>query len=230
MINRIRDYTKKEPSKDAHRILIICEGNDTEPRYFDFFKGLSPRLDVIPIPSEDGKTDPIKLKEWAIDNLIDDPKEDFDYCQGDTVWFVVDTDEWEKQGKIKTLRGFCHLQNEAFKNKYDECKSYDAWLVAQSKPCFEIWEYYHVFEAKPDSKEVEAYSTFKEYVNALIKGGFDFAKMPVEIINAIKNAKENFSLDEDGSLSLYATEVFRLAEEILPFVKRDIDRMRNKMQ
>lgn len=49
-----------------------------------FFKGLSPRLDVIPIPSEDGKTDPIKLKKWAIDNLIDDSKEDFDYCQGDT--------------------------------------------------------------------------------------------------------------------------------------------------
>lgn len=229
MIKRNRYYKKKEPNKDAHRIFIICEGNDTEPRYFEFFKGLSPRLDVIPIPSKDGKTDPVKLMEWAEENVIKNSKVEFEYYQGDTIWFVVDTDEWEKQGKIKKLKGFCQEQNESFKNNYDERKPYDAFLVAQSNPCFEIWEYYHVYEIKPDEKEVGECGSFKEFVHEAIKGGFNFATMPAEIVNAIKHAEANLSYEKSGNLSLYATEVYRLAKEILPFVKREIDRMRNKL-
>ncbi len=231
MISRNRNYSKKEPNKDAHRILIVCEGNDTEPKYFGFFRELSPRLDVIPIPSEGGKTDPVKLKEWAEQNLIKQPIFEFDYFQGDTVWFVVDTDNWEEQGKIGVLRQFCHEQNDVIKQmlktKYDERKPYKAWLVSQSNPCFEIWEYYHIYDEKPNTEEVEKYASFKEFVNAVIKGGFDPNTMPVEVIKAISNAKSNFSKDDEGRLQLYATEVYLLAEEILPFVKRDIDRLKN---
>ena len=227
MISRNRNYSKKEPNKDAHRILIVCEGNDTEPRYFCFFKELSPRLDVIPIPSEDGKTEPTKLMQWAKENLISHKVFDVDFYQGDTVWFVIDTDEWEEQGKIGLLRQFCQEQNESVKAKYDERKPYDAWRVAQSNPCFEIWEYYHIYENKPDTKEVEEYATFKEFVHEAIKGGFNPGIMPVEVVKAILNAKSNFSKDDEGRLQLYATEVCFLAEEILPFVRRDIDRLRN---
>lgn len=233
MISRNRNYSKKEPNKDAHRILIVCEGNDTEPKYFGFFKELSPRLDVIPIPSEDGKTDPIKLMQWAIENLISHKAFDVDFYQGDTVWFVIDTDEWEEQGKIKVLRQFCQEQNEelklVLKTKYDERKPYDAWLVAQSNPCFELWEYYHIYDEKPDTEETEKHTSFKEFVNAVIKGGFDPNTMPVEVVKAISNAKSNFSKDDEGHLQLYATEVYLLAEEILPFVKRDIDRLKNML-
>ena len=31
---------------------------------------------------------------------------------GDTVWFIIDTDTWEKEGKIKPLREFCQKQND----------------------------------------------------------------------------------------------------------------------
>ena len=232
MISRNRNYSKKEPNKDAHRILIVCEGNDTEPKYFGFFKELSPRLDVIPIPSEDGKTDPVKLKEWAEQNLIQQPVFEFDYYQGDTIWFVVDTDEWEEQGKIGALRQFCQQRNnllkQELKTKYDERKPYDAWLVAQSNPCFEIWEYYHIYDEKPDTEEVEKHASFKEFVHSAITGGFDPNSMPVEIVKAITNAKANYAIDDDGRLLLYVTEVYRLAEEMLPFVQRDINRLRNR--
>lgn len=233
MISRNHNYSKKEPNKDAHRILIVCEGNDTEPRYFGFFKELSPRLDVIPIPSEDGKTDPTKLMQWVIENLISHRAFDVDFYQGDTVWFVIDTDEWEEQGKTGVLRQFCQEQNEALKemikNQHYERKPYNAWLVAQSNPCFEIWEYYHIYDEAPVAEEVEKYTTFKEYVDAVIKGGFDSNTMPVEVVKAISNAKSNFSKDDEGHLQLYAMEVFLLAEEMLPFVKRDIDRLRNML-
>lgn len=231
MISRNRNYGKKEPNKDAHRILIVCEGNDTEPKYFGFFKELSPRLDVIPIPSEDGKADPVKLKEWAELNVIKAPIIEFDYFQGDTIWFVIDTDEWEEQGKIGVLRQFCQEQNnalkEAIKNKHYERKPYNAWLVAQSNPCFEIWEYYHIYNEIPITEEVEKHASFKEFVDAVIKGGFDPDIMPVEVVKAIANAKSYFSKDDEGRLQLYATEVFLLAEEMLPFVERDINRLRN---
>lgn len=214
-------------------VYLSCAKATTEPKYFGFFEKLSPRLDVIPIPSEDGKTDPIKLMQWAVENLISRKAFDVDFYQGDTVWFVIDTDEWEEQGKISVLRQFCQQQNEALKEtikkQHYEKKPYNAWLVAQSNPCFEIWEYYHIYDEIPVIEEVEKYATFKEFVNAVIKGGFDSNTMPVELVKAISNAKSNFSKDDEGRLKLYATEVCLLAEEMLPFVKRDIDRLRNML-
>ena len=107
MIRRIRDYNKREPSRDAHKIFIICEGKGTEPSYFAFFEGLSSNLQVITIPPTDG-TDPLKLLERAKQVLLDGEKGySLDYLHRDTVWFVIDTDTWEKEGKIAPLREIC---------------------------------------------------------------------------------------------------------------------------
>lgn len=65
MIQRVRNYEKQAPSRSAQKIFIICEGDTTEPNYFNFFTGLSSNLAVIPIPSENGKSAPVKLMEWA---------------------------------------------------------------------------------------------------------------------------------------------------------------------
>ena len=50
MIQRNRRYIKNEPSKDAHKIYVICEGSETEHNYFTFFKELSSNLEIIDIP------------------------------------------------------------------------------------------------------------------------------------------------------------------------------------
>lgn len=63
MITRVRQYAKKEPSRDAHKLYVICEGAHDEPKYFEFFEGLSSNLSVITIPSEAGK--PI-LCNWNV--------------------------------------------------------------------------------------------------------------------------------------------------------------------
>lgn len=94
MIQRRREYGKREPSRDAHKIYIVCEGKGTEPDYFAFFEGLSSNLQVITIPPTDG-TDPLKLMERAKQVLIGEEREfTVEYEHGDTVWFVIDTDEW----------------------------------------------------------------------------------------------------------------------------------------
>lgn len=229
MIQRRRDYDKREPSRDAHKIYIVCEGKGTEPAYFTFFEGLSSNLQVLIIPPTEG-TDPLKLMERTKQMLTsDDRTYTIEYQQGDTVWFVIDTDTWEEEGKIASLRQFCTEQNMSISQNYDEVKTYDAWNVAQSNPCFEIWLYYHFYENKPIQEEVDKCASFKEYVNNSISGGFNFNKDPARLEDAIMNTKKNSSVNKSVSYLVFASDMYRLGAEIIAFVKADITKLKNKL-
>ena len=227
-IERRRDYGKKKPTRDAHKIYIVCEGASTEPRYFAFFEGLSSNLQVITIPPTEG-TDPLKLIERAKQVLTGGNRQfTLDYQHGDTVWFVIDTDTWETEGKITPLRKFCATQNKSFANKLNEVKPYHAWRVAQSNPCFEIWLYYHLYENTPEDFDAKK-ERFKSYVNRIMPGGFNFDRHPQYLEAAINNAKFNFHTDKDGKVALFSTEMHLLGTEILGFVKSDLDKLKNKL-
>ena len=232
MITRRKYYVKPQPSRDARKIYIICEGKSTEPDYFTFFQGLSSNLEIVIIPPEEG-SDPLKLMDLVNRKFFDaDGKYSIDYQAHDTLWFVVDTDTWEVEGKISKLREFCSNLNsedgEVWK-KYSEVKPYSVCNVTQSNPSFEIWLYYHFFAIKPVNSEVESYSTFKEYVNRVISGGFNFQRDQVKLKDAIVNSKANYDFTLVGTPELFSTEVYKLAEEILPFVRKPLERLGNKM-
>ena len=228
MIERRRDYGKKNPSRDAHKVYIVCEGKVTEPNYFRFFEGLSSNLQVITIPPSDG-TDPLKLLERAKQILIGKDREyDVEYAHRDTVWFVIDTDTWETEGKITPLRKFCSTKNKSISKEFDEIKSYPAWNVAQSNPCFEIWLYYHLMETPPEDYDPTK-ERFKTYLDRVLPGGFNYDRHPVFIEDAIQNAKTNFRTDKDGKITLFSTEMHLLGTEILGFVKRDLGKLKNKL-
>mgnify|MGYP002595392399 FL=1 len=209
---RSRRYEREEPLRDSRKIYIYCEGNKREFDYFRFFCGLSSNVNIIPIPSKDGKTDPEKLMEAAQEefgiNSDVSPKYTLDVSQHDNVWFVIDTDLWGS--KITDLRNFCKSQNAGLDN--------ETWYVSQSNPSFEIWLYYHKFSEKPVKNDVDKYSSIKEFVDAQIPGGFDSRKHPAMIEAAIQNAKATYE-EENQVLKLYSTEVFKLGQVILPFVK-----------
>lgn len=204
-IVRPKRYVRLEPSKDARKIYIYCEG-DRENDYFKFFVGLSSNISIISIPSKNGKSDPKKLLESAVVDF--ENKYVLDKDENDSVWFVIDTDEWGS--KIKILRDFCKKQNTPIGS--------DIWFVTQSNPCFEIWLYYHFDANKPNLEDVKNHASMKDFVNALISGGFDCRKNPALIENAIINAKKNYN-EVNGEPDLYSTEVYKLGELILPFVK-----------
>ena len=104
MITRRKYYEKQAPSRDARKVYIICEGKGSEPDYFGFFEGLSTNLQLIVIPPEEG-TDPLKLKALAERTLlVETRKFTIDYMASDSIWFVVDSDTWEEEGKIARLR------------------------------------------------------------------------------------------------------------------------------
>lgn len=72
------------------------------------------------------------------------------------------------------------------------------------------------------------FTSFKEFVNSKIQGGFDFNVHPVYVEDAISNASAQFSRDKDGYPSEYSTEVFLVCQQILPFVKKIVDVMKQK--
>lgn len=211
-LSRHKIYEKVEPFKNAKKIYIFCEGERKEIDYFKFFQGFVSNIDIIPIPNDNGKSDPTKLKANAelslANNSISLSKELLD-----EVWFVIDTDLWNEGNKIDTLKTFVEEKN----------KSYDGWFVAQSNPSFEIWLYYHFNSEKPNEAEVVAATSFKEFVATKIIGGFDNRRMPLEIQQATIFAEKNFE-SENGQPKLHSTEVFNLAKQIIKFTKAQLDK------
>lgn len=216
-LTRNKIYAKLETDKEAKKVYIFCEGNVTEIDYFKYFQGFSSNIDIIPIPSLNDKSDPVKLKENA--QLIFEgsetvsPKYRLSPDYQDEVWFVIDTDRWNEGDKIQQLKNYCAENN----------KKYNGWFVAQSNPSFEIWLYYHFHAAKPTDSDVAKSASFKEFVHKTLKGGFDNRKMPIEIQTAIKNSIQNLKMQGDQP-DLYSTEVHNVGKVIVRFVKQQLDK------
>src|SRR6218665_2302685 len=217
-LTRNKIYKKKEPSKDAKKIYIFCEGERREVDYFKFFQGFSSTLDVIPVPNYNSKSDPIKLKENAEKIFFGDgltaPACKLSNDLKDEIWFVIDTDRWNEGDKISSLKTFAEEKN----------KFYSGWFVAQSNPSFEIWLYCHFYSEKPLNDEVHKFGSFKAFVGSKIKGGFDNRSMPLEIQRAALHAETNFESGNGGQPALYSTEVFRLAKKIIELIKPQLDK------
>jgi len=214
-LSRNKIYEKIEPFKNAKKIYLFCEG-DKEVNYFKFFQGFASNIDIIPIPNDNGKSDPIKLKENSeilfFGNDTVNPKFSISKELRDEIWFVIDTDRWNEGDKINVLKAYIAERNE----------DYQGWFVVQSNPSFELWLYYHFHSEKPQVEEVCKSTSFKEYVNLKIKGGFDNRSMPLEIQKAMLTAEANFE-NLNGQPCLYSTEVFNLAKQIIRFTKAQLD-------
>jgi len=216
-LSRNKIYEKVESFKNAKKIYLFCEG-DKEVNYFKFFQGFASNIDIIPIPNDNGKSDPIKLKENSellfFGNETINPRFNFSNELEDEIWFVIDTDRWNEGNKINTLKKYVEERN----------SDYQGWFVAQSNPSFELWLYYHFHSSKPNAEEVKEYVSFKEFVSAKIKGGFDNRRMPLEIQNATLTAEKNYQSLNNNQPTLYSTEVFNLAKHIIRFTKTQLDK------
>lgn len=205
-----RKYEKNESNEDAKKLYLFCEGEDTEIKYFRFFAKLASQIS-IQIIKINKYNSPTGLYDNACERLIKNEQSstillNFD-ADIDEVWFVLDTDKWGN--KINLLR--------------QSVANHKNWFVAQSNRSIEVWLYYHFEQEKP-SEEVE---NWKDYLNKIIKGGFDARKHPIHIQTAIKNAKTNFYYGPSYP-DIHETQVYELAEKILPFVKDDIDKLSTK--
>ena len=123
---------RKERIRDVKPfILIVCEGERTEPNYFKSFKILSKDVLEIDIKGEGRNT--LDLVEQALVIKRDnEKKKEIIY---DQVWVVFDRDS------------FPHGQ---FNSAIKKARS-NGLRVAYSNECFEVWYYLH-FSYRETSK------------------------------------------------------------------------------
>ncbi len=201
-----REYSKKEPFRDANIYIIICEGEKREPEYFRFFEGLSSKLKLFVIPSHDGKSAPKHLIENAthFEKSIIKDEGDFE------LWYILDMDRWGSQ--IHSIES--------------ECRKRPDWNIAISNPCFEVWLYYHFTNKKFVDKEAKHCKNWKQIVSKLVDGGFNSNHHPTLIEDAILNSKKNYS--EEGYIpDIGATQVHIISEKIFEITKHIIIKYRN---
>ena len=71
----------------------------------------------------------------------------------------------------------------------------------------------------PDKEAIALCPSFKHFVGTKIAGGFDNRSIPVEIEKAIHHSEGNYWIDENGQPVYLATELFRLGQVLLPYIK-----------
>ncbi len=204
-MRRNKIYERREPTKDSKLYFIFCEGDKRETTYFHFFNRIATQIIIQIVPIEDGKNSPMGLYKNACQRLLkceENLNHSYALNDEDEVWFIIDTDKWGSQ--IDALR--------------ENVSKHLNWFVGQSNPSFEVWLYYHFRNEKPQN----SIDNWKEYLNAIIKGGFDNRKHPMYIEIAITNAESNFSTT-DNIPDDVTTELFLLGKKIVPLVKPDID-------
>ena len=117
-----RQRMKRRPSSRSpqKRVLVVCEGESTEPSYFNAWKDRL-RLSTLEIKATKG-VDPRKLVEMASEKAAQEERngEQFDF-----VYCVFDRDshpQFDEASKMARDRGF---------------------KLARSWPCFEFWFLLH---------------------------------------------------------------------------------------
>ncbi len=115
------------PDKAKHRkrrpiIYIICEGKETETKYFKYFRTRNCLVDIVPISS----------KHKAAEHLVKHaksllPQSDYFPKDGDQLWCVFDCDD---------------NTNSELKNASDYAEKY-GYKIVYSNPCFEYWYLLH---------------------------------------------------------------------------------------
>ena len=200
-----RLFERKEPERDAHLIVIYCEGIKRERDYFFFFTERSSKLklEVVELSSEENNS-PMGLFAKAKTDLVkstEEPCPKYELNSEDEVWFVIDTDSWGAH--ISDLRRGCAQERN--------------WFVAQSNPCFEVWLCYHFLDKIPKFHRQNIPGSWKKYLDSeVIPGGFNSKTHPMYIDRAVRNSKRSCPRTDD--IQIGQTSVFVLAEAILKYV------------
>lgn len=219
MILTNRLFERTSANREAKSIYIFCEGAKREFQYFEYFREIDSRINIEIYklhPHEDNS--PLGLLNIAEKCIIStdalsSPK--YNFIEGDEVWIVLDIDkdrDDSRESQIKIVTQKCNEQN--------------GWFIAKSNPCFEVWLYYHTHQEKPNFEKSEVCSEWKQLVNRNISGGFDSRRHPIYIENAAVNASTSFEIIDDIP-NLGSTEVYNLANSIIPLIKTKLDKVLN---
>ena len=193
------------------RILVACDGEQTEPNYFRGLRRLQEvhdRFVLIIVPGK-GKT-PRETVEGAIRRFHQEKRRGKEF-QYDDVWCILDVEE---EGRNATLNEARHLARK------------EHFYVALSNPAFEVWLLAH-FErtARSFLNCDQVIRQLDRHWQQRFAAGYEksdsriFDRLGERRADAVRNAKsvreEHFRQVVDSVQCNSSTEVYRLVELLL---------------
>ncbi|WP_019176248.1 RloB family protein [Methanomassiliicoccus luminyensis] len=198
---------RKQSGRERRKLLyLVCEGERTEPIYFNNFR--TPECDFRIIILSDHNNDPIGLVSRAI-KVIDD--EVFDSEYGDQVWCVFDVDQ-NSDEKLQAALGMATDRGIS---------------IALSNPCFEIWYYIHFTFCSSKLSRQDLLVKLDNYIKDYNKTMNVFECTKDMLPMAIKNAKKLNKMHEGAAVALIGTgsnpssQVYRVIETINRMMQHD---------
>lgn len=211
-MNKTKRYARKSRQQEQFElILIVCEGEKTEIKYFEELKKLY-KLSQVTIDSK-SDSDPKSVVERAIE-IIDDKKKKYDY-----VYCVIDVDRHANLKDAKTL----------VKQHSKSRKKTQIQLII-SCPCFEYWILLHYqntcknYYLNQSSPCQEVMKELKDHLPKYEKGYQKFGEVINEkrLEEAIARAKQYQKQGEENSSY---TEVYQVVEKMYE-IKNKIESFR----
>lgn len=195
---------RRGPQRSPYqKILIVCEGQKTEPYYFTEFKtyyGLNTANIVI---TGDCGSDPVSIVNYAkqryqMEQAAGDPF--------DRVYCVFDRD--------------AHAKYREGLAKIDACRPKETYFAATSVPCFEYWLLLHfIYTTKPyeplpgNSPCNQVITELKDHFPGYQKaqpGTFEFLADRLE--KAVKHAKKAYQVADANSTDNPSAKVHEMIE------------------
>lgn len=212
---QFRPLTRKSGYRDAKLIVIACEGNRTEKKYFedlassDEFRNPRVRVEVLDrISTSSSPSHVLALLDQCKRHYGLHPKD------GDQLWLVFDIDRWTTK-----------MVNDVIKQSRDK-----RYHVAESNPCFEVWLLMHVKSlSEYNEKQMRALTTNSKVKNrnrleTELKthcGGRYNKSNPdtsifIKLVNsAVENAKQSDTRPSHRWLNQIGSRVYKLVESII---------------
>lgn len=190
---------KRGQRPTRNKMLIICEGEKTEPMYFENYRTPQNNLDVIPIPSS--RKDVGSIVEFAKKKM-----QDLDIKGGDSIWCVYDCDE-NTDDRIST----------AYRNAGNSIN------MCLSNPSFELWFLLHFSYIDSSLQNDGLIGLLKRHIPDYSKNNDCYQILYPLTDTAIKNSKKLEKLHLDSGTELNSTrsnpstQVYKIIEVIKQF-------------
>ena len=123
-MGRIKEIERKASGRRKRKpvVYLICEGSETEIRYFKKYRSRECNIDIVPIPSQYKSAD--KLVQKAQATIGYSP---YYPDEGDIIWCIFDRDD----------------NTNAMLYKAKQVAVKEGYQIAFSNPSFEIWFLLH---------------------------------------------------------------------------------------
>lgn len=205
-------YRKRAEYEIPKSFIVLISGG--EKREKDYFILIDKNRDKFPCLKIEFIAEPKKLNP---DGLLEIAKSKLEHYKSSETKIAPDD--------YFLLSDVDHFRNDLIRIKPD-CKILGLNLII-SNPCFEVWLYYSKRGDKflgfnIPQNYLKISSALKTFVPTKIEGGCDPRKAIFDIQNNIQNAKTNYLEDSDGIPKLFATQMYILAEKILPYISEGL--------